>query len=428
MWSKHDALAWLDSHANFERSRQFERPPSLEGVRAVLQALGVNKDSFEIIHVTGTNGKGTVSHIASELLCAMGRRVGLFTSPHVHILNERIRIDNIAIDDNLLISELLVVKGVIEQLGLELSWFEIVTALGLSTFYAEGVEVAVVEVGIGGTWDSTNVIDGDVSVITSVGHDHLELLGPTLADVTRNKVGIIKAGSVGVVASLDADLMEIVFETQNAGLAIVGRDILVSNLRPALGGWQFDLVTRRSLLDDLFLSLHGRHQIFNAALAISAVEELEARSISQDLVRMVLESVVMAARIEVVYRSPLVIVDGSHNLEAARALGDSICIEFEGVEPIVAVVAMLEGKDTEGYLREIRRFCGTVVVSSTFDVRSVSIQDLSEIATKVGLEVVLSENVPSAVSIAMNLVGDAGAVVVCGSFRTAASAREFLIS
>ena len=427
-WSITEAIEWLNSHASYEASGQFTQEPSLEGVRSAIDFLGIAGGDFRTIHVTGTNGKGSVARIASELVEALGYKVGTFVSPHLHRINERIMLNNQPVSDELLASELLVVSGIEHSLLLSLSWFEVLTVTALSLFYAEGVEVVVIEVGIGGTWDSTNVIDGDVSVVTSVGHDHLDLLGPSLVDVARNKAGIIKPRSRAVVGRLKPELLSVVAERPNSGLAAIGRDIAISAEIQAVGGWLFDLRTNRTVYLELFVSLHGKHQIDNAALAIAAVEELVSASLNYDLVASVLANLSIAGRGEVIFHSPLVLIDGAHNFESATALSGMLQEEFLGVEPKVGVLAMLTGKDPGAVIGPLLKDLATLVVSSVGEDRSIDVDVLVNEAKGFGIAVEEAPSVEAAVSRAMSIAGDEGAVVVFGSFRTAAKARAFLLS
>lgn len=427
-WTIQEALAWLDGHDNFETKGAFAKEPSLEPVAKVLEALGISSTEFRTIHVTGTNGKGSVSRICTELLVRMGQKVGTFLSPHLDRVNERILIGGIPVTDDLLASELLLVAGVEEKLGLTLSWFEVLTATAISLFYAEGVEAAVVEVGIGGTWDSTNVVDGDVAVVTSIGHDHLELLGPGLEGVADNKAGIIKPGSVAVLGAIPDDLMTYFDRRPNRGVLRLGRDISVSEQTLAVGGWRFDLRTPRTIYQELFVALHGRHQVENAAVAIAAVEELVGSSLDYDTVGEALGSVSVPARVEVVYRSPLVVVDGAHNAEAAEALARTFAEEFSGIEPAYGVVAMLAGKDANAVLRAMKSRLAGVFVATIGEQRAMPLEALAAVALEEGFSVLEASSVEEGVSEAMQLAGQDGAVVVFGSFRTAARARRFLLS
>ena len=427
-WSITEALEWLNSHASYEASGHFTREPSLQGVRSAIDFLGITGSDFRKIHVTGTNGKGSVARIASELVEALGYKVGTFVSPHLHRINERIMLNNQPVSDDLLASELLVVSGIEHSLLLSFSWFEILTVTALSLFYAEGVEVVIIEVGIGGTWDSTNVIDGDVSIVTSVGHDHLELLGPSLVDVARNKAGIIKPNSRAVVGRLKPELLSVVAKRPNSGLAVLGRDFVISAELQAVGGWLFDLRTIRTLYLELFVSLHGKHQIENAALAIAAVEELVSASLNYDLVAGVLANLSIAGRGEVIFHAPLVLIDGAHNLESATALSAMLQEEFLGVEPKVGVLAMLTGKDPGAVIGPLLKDLATLVVSSVGEDRSMNVDILVNEAAALGISVEAAPSVEAAVSLAMRIAGAEGAVVVFGSFRTAAKARAFLLS
>ncbi len=393
-----------------------------------MDALGIGPHEFRTIHITGTNGKGSVARLSSDLLGALGYKVGTFVSPHLHRINERILIDSEPVSDELLASEMFLISGLEESLELSLSWFEVLTVTALSLFYAEGIEVAVVEVGIGGTWDSTNVVMGDVSVITTVGHDHLELLGPTLGDVAKNKAGIVKADSVAVVGRLAPELLAIVEERPNAGVLALGRDIVVSNVVQAVGGWRFDLRTPRTIYAEIFLSLHGRHQIDNASVAVSAVEELTQSSLDFDLVARVLSQASVLGRGEVLYRSPLVLGDGAHNREAALALARLLDDEFGGVDPKIGVIAMLGDKDAKSVIGAFSGIFSKVVLASVGDPRSQPASELLGIAEAAGFSALEAPSLEEAISRAIRDAGETGMVVVTGSFRTVARARLFLRS
>ncbi len=427
-WTIQEALAWLDGHDSFEAQGAFAKEPSLEPVAKVIEALGISPSEFRTIHVTGTNGKGSVSRICTELLVRTGLKVGTFLSPHLDRVNERILIGGVPVSDNLLASELLLVAGLEEKLGLSLSWFEVLTATAFSLFYGEGVETAVVEVGIGGTWDSTNVIDADVAVITSIGHDHLDLLGPGLDGVAENKAGIIKPGSVAVLGAIPDGLIPHFQGRPSRGVLRLGHEISTAEQTLAVGGWRFDLRTPRTIYQELFVALHGRHQVDNAAVAIAAVEELVESSLDYDTVGEALASAAVPGRIEVVYRSPLVVADGAHNAEAAEALARTFAEEFSGIEPVYGVVAMLAGKDANAVLGAMKSRLTGVFVTSIGEQRAMPASELAAAALEEGFSVLEASSVEEGVSEAMQLAGENGAVVVFGSFRTAARARRFLLS
>ncbi len=427
-WSISEAVQWLDRHPSFESSGRFLGEPSLAAVQAVMDALGIGSKEFRTIHITGTNGKGSVARISSDILASLGHKVGAFVSPHLHRINERILINSEPVGDDLLASEMLLISGIEDRLSLTLSWFEVLTVTALSLFYAEGVEMAVVEVGIGGTWDSTNVVDADVAVITSIGHDHLDLIGPTLANVAQNKAGIVKSDSVAVVGRVAEELLAIVEGRPNSRVLALGREIVVSNVLQGLGGWRFDLRTSRTLYPELFLSLHGRHQVDNAGLAIAGVEELMGSSLDFDLVSEVLSEVSIPGRGEVLYRKPLVLGDGAHNREAAIALSHLLEDEFAGVEPKVGVIAMLGDKDAKSVIGAFVGIFSEILVCSVGDERSQPSGELADVAAALGLNAVEVPSLEEALSGAMKSVNSSGMAVVFGSFRTVARARLFLRS
>ncbi|MDA8263454.1 MAG: Mur ligase family protein [Actinomycetota bacterium] len=427
-WTIQEALAWLDGHDNFETKGAFVKEPSLEPVATLIEALGISPSEFRTIHVTGTNGKGSVSRICTELLVRMGQKVGTFLSPHLDRVNERILLGGLPVSDDLLASELLLVAGMEEQLGLSLSWFEVLTAAALSLFYAEGVEAAVIEVGIGGTWDSTNVIDGDVAVVTSVGHDHLELLGPGLEGVAENKAGIIKPASVVVLGAIPEELVGYFRSRPSRGVLRLGHDVAASDQTLGVGGWRFDLRTPRTIYQELFVALHGRHQVDNAAVAIAAVEALAESSLDYDTVAGALAGVSVPGRAEVIYRNPLVVADGAHNAEAAEALARTMAEEFAGIEPVYGVAAMLAGKDARAVIKPMKPRLTGIFVTTVGEQRSMSAAALGAAALEEGCSVLEAATVEEAVSEAMEMAGEEGAVVVFGSFRTAARARRFLLS
>ncbi len=427
-WSIQEALTWLDEHQNFESVGEFRGEPTLDSVRVALSALGISPQEFLTIHITGTNGKGSTSYIATELLVGLGHKVGTFTSPHLHRVNERIRLNGEPVSDALLADELLLVSGLEKTLGITLSWFEILTVTAIALFYAEGVDTLVLEVGIGGTWDSTNAMDGDVAVITNVAKDHLEVLGPTLRDVARNKAGIIKANSISLVGILDSDLVEVIEKSAGTDFLWLGKDIVVSEVYQAVGGWKFDLRTRRSIFSDLYLSLYGRFQVDNAALAIAAVEELIKKSLSGDFLSEILSRIAIPGRAEIAHYSPLVILDVAHNPAGARALCQLIDLEFAGYEPRICVVSLLKHKDSKEFFGELRGTFDTIVLSlGTYD-RFTPTEELEVIAKKLDFDLRTAPSIEASVALGIKLAGENGLVVITGSFRVVGPARAFLNS
>ena len=426
MWTYEDAIGWLNSLNNFEKSRRYDTEPTNWQVGELLKGLGVDKSTFEMIHITGTNGKGSVATLAAKVLTLLGRRVGIFKSPHVNAFSERVTIDEVPIDEEVFASETLLVKEMAEHLGLKLTWFEALTAIGYSAFFAEGVDVAVVEVGIGGTFDATNVFDAEVSVITNVGHDHLELLGPTLYDVARDKSGIIKPNSAGIVGLVDDSIFEVISNREAASIARFGADFTLLDRVAALGGQVIEFKTRRSYFSDVFLSAYGLHQAINAITALAAVEELERKSVNPAVVAEACATFYMPGRIEVVSKEPVVILDGAHNKEAVEALTDVIREDFGGFEKYVAVISTLEQKQSAQILEVLSEAFDYFILTTTNLEASTSVDTLVEISRFSGYRFGTAENIPAALEDAIAVSGNNGLVVVTGSFRGLSDARFYL--
>ena len=426
MWTYDEAIGWLNTLNNFEKSRRFDTDPTNWQVGELLSGLGVDRSTFEMLHITGTNGKGSVATLSAKLLTLLGRRVGVFKSPHVNAFSERISIDALPIDDEVFASEALLVREMAEHLGLKLTWFEALTAIAYSSFFAEGVDVAVVEVGIGGSFDATNVYDADVSVITNVGHDHLELIGPTLEDVARDKSGIIKANSAAIVGLVDDIIFDVINQREAISVSRYGVDIALQKRSVALGGQLIDFRTRRSYFTDVYLSTYGLHQAINAITSVAAVEELERKSISPAVVLEACSSFYMPGRIEVVSKDPIVILDGAHNREAIEALTEVIREDFGGFSKYVAVISTLEQKQSAQILEVLSEAFDHFILTTTNLEASTSVETLVEIARFSGYNFGTADNIPTALEDAVAIAGDSGLVVVTGSFRGLSDARFYL--
>ncbi len=279
------ALAYLDEHVNFETAPSRRSHPTLDRMRAVCALLGDPQSAYPVVHLTGTNGKGSTARMISALLAAHGLSVGTYTSPHLERINERMVWNGEPIDDATLAEALLAFEPIEEHIGVRLTHFEVLTAAALRWFADVAVDVAVLEVGLGGRWDATNVADGAVAVVTNVGLDHAEVIGPTREDIAVEKAGIVKAGSTLVLGEPDPSLYP-VFASRHAD-AIWARDQdygLTRNV-VALGGRLVDLFTPSGTTPDVFVPLHGPHQGDNAACALAAAEaffgrRLDARTVT----------------------------------------------------------------------------------------------------------------------------------------------------
>lgn len=421
-----NALNWLDSHINIEKNSHAEfPPPSLVKMREALQMIGEPHKSYPAIHVTGTNGKGSTCRMISALLMAHGLRVATYMSPHLARINERILVDLEPISDEDLVNELLTLKLLEEHSGKMLSWFELITAAAFSHFDTVGVDVAVVEVGMGGVWDATNVIDGEVAVVTNVSWDHAEILGPELSDIAREKSGIIKPSSSVVLGVDQTELLEIFLSRASLGASILGQDLQVRSNAQAIGGRVIGVRTKRAVYDQIFMPLFGPHQGPNAALAISAVEEFFGRALDLDVVSAAFERVTSPGRMEVVSRSPLVVVDAAHNPAGMSSARASLLSDFSTVAKWHLVVSMLLGRDAEAMFLAIRDDnVSSVFISKTRSPRAMEVEEILHGAEKAQLSCQVFETVSDALEAAVAGCKDDGGVFVCGSIYTVAEARE----
>ncbi len=284
-----EAVAWLDDHIDFEQHMPRRRAlPTLGRMQALTGLLGEPQDSFPSIHITGTNGKGSTSAMATTLLMAKGLSVGTYTSPNLHRVNERLARNTEAIDDQALIgvlTELALLESLMEERPTR---FELLTAAALSWFSTEAVDSTVVEVGLGGTWDCTNVVHGDVAVLTNVSFDHTDVLGPTLEGIAADKAGIIEPGSRVVVGERDPGLARIVAtraaEVGAESVWLAGRDFGCEDNRVAVGGRLVTLWTPGGRYEDVLVPLHGAHQGLNAAVALAAVEAFFGEPLAPEVV------------------------------------------------------------------------------------------------------------------------------------------------
>ena len=340
--------------------------PRLEPTRRAADLLGDPQRAYPVIHITGTNGKTTTARLIESILRAYGLRTGLLTSPHLVKLNERIMIDGQPISDETLVEQwgeiqpqLTMVDAELTANGeQELTFFEALTVLAFAAFADAPVDVVVLEVGMGGEWDSTNIADGQVAVLTPIALDHTHRLGTTIEEIARTKSGIIKPLAEVVTALQEpAALGEIAraIELTESQLSAEGPDFGLRSAEVAVGGQQITVQGRAATYDDLFLPLFGDHQGRNAALAIAAVESFLGRG-SQALVPELLAEGLAGAtspgRLQVIARDPLVIVDAAHNPHGAHSLAEALPKYFD-LDEVALVTGILEDKDADGVVREL---------------------------------------------------------------------------
>jgi dihydrofolate synthase/folylpolyglutamate synthase len=428
------AIAWLDAHVNFESTMPSRRSlPTLDRMRDLMGVLGDPQDAYPVIHLTGTNGKGSTAAMATALLGAQGLTVGTYTSPNLSRVNERIARNGEPIDDEAFLEVLQTLARVEPLLAEPATRFELLTAAALLWFADEAVDVAVVEVGLGGRWDCTNVVDGDVAVITNISFDHTEVLGPTLVDIATDKSGIFKADSRVVIGETAPSLVALFRDRARAAGAtevwVRGDDFGCTANRVAVGGRLIDVRTPGAAYGEILVPLHGAHQGDNAACAIAAVEAFFGSPLHEDVVEEAFAHVRVPGRLEVIGRHPLVVVDGAHNVAGMVTLARSLIEEFAAEEESVAVVGMLTGRDPSAMLEALLTAgIRSVVACAPDSPRAMTPEVVAEAAAGLGMEVTAVDSPAEAVGLAIHRAGPDGRVVVCGSLYVVAAARALLVS
>lgn len=423
-----EALDWLDGRAGYDKTGRVDSP-SLDNITRLLRALGDPHLAYKTIHVTGTNGKGSTTQIISRLLEAHGLRVGTYVSPHLESVNERIQIDCVPVDDDTLAACISAVADVELVAGVRPSYFEIMTAAGFRCFADAAVDVAVIEVGMLGRWDATNVIEPEVAVITNIALDHTDYAGPTLADIAREKAGIIKADSAVVVGEPRESLWPVFAAEEHRSMRIVGEDFACLDNHLALGGRMLRLRTPRSETDELFLPLHGEHQGHNALVATVAVEEFFDAPLDVEIVAEAFSRVTMPGRFEILARQPLVILDGAHNAAGADSCAGVFFGDFDPDGRRLAVFGALRGRDVGETLSAVRADDFDVLWCTTANSpRAVPAEEIAAAARAMGCEDVrVRASVTAAVDEALADAGAEDALLVTGSLYVVGEARPHLV-
>ena len=427
------------------RAPEHKVQPSLERVREALAMLGNPERAFRSIHVTGTNGKTSTARMVEALLRERGLRTGRFTSPHLTSVRERMAIDGAAISREDFLAAWEDVEPVVELVdrkstaagGPRMSFFEVFTVMAYAAFANAPVDVAVVEVGMGGLWDATNVIEADVAVILPVAMDHERWLGHTIEEIAREKVGIVKHGSFVVSAGQDGSVAQIVMgaaRKAKARLVAEGPSLHLVSRETAVGGQLVTLQTPAARYEDVPLALKGEHQARNAAVALAAAEAFfGGGAFAADVVEHAFMAVSSPGRLEIVRSSPTVVADAAHNPHGAQATADALREYFPG--RLVGVVAMMADKDVEGFLGVLEPVLDAVVVTDIASDRAMDADELADIAGgvfgdgRVFVERDLAEAIDRAAGLAESDDGvpmASPAVVVLGSIQLVAAARTLM--
>ncbi len=472
-----EALDHLDQLINYEVQPRAGaiKGLSLDKMQQVMEILGDPQHACAAIHITGTNGKGSTARMIESLLASMGLRVGLYTSPHVSSPCERIRVAAVELDQPTFGQAIGDIARLVEvaELG-PLSWFETVTAAAFLHFANEAVEVAVVEVGMLGRFDATNVVDGQIAVITNVGRDHTDGAPGWWRRIAEEKAGIVKPGASVVIGETVPELAEIVAAlspavvhtlattsgyarreyssgdspatadrgsgyarreyssgdspaTTDRGSGYARREYssLLSN-EVAVGGRLLSLQTPRATHTEVFLGLHGAHQAHNAAVAIAAVEEFFDAPLNSDVIHEAFATVEAPGRLEVVHRSPLMLLDAAHNPPGAEALARSLDEDFGGVNRRFLVFGIQDGRNPAEVLTALDVATFDMVVACTAPTaRGVEAAELRDTAVSLGARVEAIADIATAIDYVLDQADDEDLIVVAGSVTVLEVAREF---
>ncbi|NHN55898.1 bifunctional folylpolyglutamate synthase/dihydrofolate synthase [Calidifontibacter sp. DB0510] len=427
------------------RTPESSPEPSLDRVRRIMELLGDPQHAFPLIHLTGTNGKTTTTRLVERILRESGLSTGRFTSPHLHDMRERISLNGKPIEaqrfidtyDDVLPYIQMVDDQSVAEGGPRTTYFEVLTVMAYAAFADAPVDVAIVEVGLGGGWDATNVADGKVAVVTPISLDHTRLLGDRVEDITLEKREIIKAGAIAVVGRQEPEVDDLLAERceeVDAQLAREDAQFAVTERDTAVGGQQITVQGLAAVYPDLFVPLFGEHQAHNVATAIAAVEAFLGggeQPLDHELLQAALAEVTSPGRLEIVRRSPTVVVDAAHNVGGMRALRAAIEDSFTFTR-LVGLVAILSDKDAEQMLIELEPVLEEIVITRTSSPRAMDPKTLGQLAIdifgedRVTIEPVLIDAIDKAVELADEGGAVGGGVLATGSIVTAAEVRQAL--
>ena len=416
--------------------------PTLERIQALVDALGSPQLSYPTIHIGGTNGKTTTSRMVDSLLFSMGLRTGRFTSPHLETYRERIAINGEPIEPKELIFAYNDIAAYFDFIDSKfdnpVSFFEAVTALAFAAFAEHPIDIGIIEVGMGGEWDATNVVQADVSVITPIGLDHMEYLGDTLVEIASTKAGIIKEGGFAVLSQQEPEVaVELLRKAAEVGADVAreGLEYSVLSRAVAIGGQLVTIQGLKGVYDEIFIPLHGKHQASNAAAALVAVEVFFGENdLDIDAVREGFAQVKSPGRCEVFHRDPTIILDAAHNPHGSIALVETIESEFT-FDEIIGVVGVMGDKDARGILVNIEKFMDSIIVTKNSSHRALDVSDLEALAIEIfGPDRVYSSpHLDAALEKALQdsvrpLSDESLGIVVTGSVVTVGEARTYIKS
>ncbi|MEV0237308.1 folylpolyglutamate synthase/dihydrofolate synthase family protein [Nonomuraea sp. NPDC050786] len=424
-----------------ERGVEWDFEPTLDRIAALLDLLGSPQRAYPVIHIAGTNGKTSTARLTEVLLRERNLRVGRFTSPHLVSMRERITVDGEPLSEERfaeVFEEIMPYVELTDSQGhRRIQFFELLTAMAFAAYADTPVDVAVIEAGMGGSWDATNVADGTVSVITPISLDHMDRLGPDIPSIASEKAGIIKPGTTTVLAQQELAAAEVLMRRAADVGAVVAREGLefgVLSREVAIGGQLLTLRGLKGVYDEVYLPLYGAHQASNAACALAAVEALTGGDdpLDVDLVRQAFAQASSPGRMEVVRRTPTVVIDAAHNPGGMQATLEGLHEAFDFAK-VIGVVAVMRDKDVDALLELLEPILDEIVVTRNSSPRSMSPEELASLAEPLFGEerVQIVDRLDDAIDKAIGIADAEGefsgtGVLITGSVVTAGDARQLL--
>lgn len=422
-----DELAYLFS------LKQFGLKLGLANISSICALLNNPQDSLKTIHIGGTNGKGSTAAMVTSILQMAGYKTGLYTSPHLKNFTERIQIDNVPISKEKVVRYTEIIRDCIEYAGIVPTFFEFTTALAFLYFADEGVDIAIIEVGLGGRLDATNIITPVVSVITNIGHDHREHLGDNLEDIVKEKCGILKESVPLVTTEMNKHIWALIEEKAeklSSKTYTIGKDFHVSSIKMDHKGSKF---LYRGLRNNLHVRspLPGRHQIFNAGTALCVAEIICEKGFCVDEKHLVngIEKTFWPGRLEWIDSSPRVLLDGAHNCDGIIALCNFIRDVLKRENPsarIIPVFGVLKDKDVQSMIKELGKYVSDMIITTPNTERGLSIDILQRVVEDHAITFRIGHDIEEALSIAFNIARPTDIILVTGSLYLVGEARDML--
>ena len=419
-----EALQFLDRFTNREATAGRIHGLSLAAMSQLIECMGEPHKDLRAIHVTGTNGKGSVVSMTESLLSSKGLRVGSYMSPHVDNIRERFTLAGSQITEEIFSEIIFDVSRYVESNELEPSYFELLTAAAILLFSNEGVDAAVVEVGILGRFDATNVLEGEIAVITNIGKDHTDGSEGWRRSIAAEKAGIIVEGKPLILGNAEEDVVDLFVSENPEPIFQYGKDFLVEDSLPAVGGQVISVKGIFGEYEEIFLPLYGKRQAHNAALSLATAEVFLEGIIPEEVVEDAFAQLVIPGRLEVLSRGPVVLVDGAHNKDSANHLAETVNDVFPESRRIL-IVGTLEPHSPQEIFTELKAISPElVIVCRAPSPRAISPKELEEVAMGLGLDVERAESPYEATLQALRIGDEADLIIAAGSFYNISEIRR----